>query len=94
MTEIQTDLPKLSNSELTAGPELKLVDEDISSNFNGTAMRMGSSSVGRPESVLDNPNLSSTQVNELAKSFLQIGYNGNPENRIISKQQKKLVMFS
>ena len=68
------------NSELTAGPELqKLVDEDISSNFNGTAMRMGSSSVGRPESVLDNPNLSSTQVNELAKSFLQIGYNGNPE---------------
>lgn len=68
------------DSELTKGEELKkLVDMDISDKFGGTAMRMKDSFVGRRSSVLDNPNLTSEQVNNLAKTFLTIGYDGKPE---------------
>lgn len=68
------------DSPLTTGAELqKLVDSDISSGFGGTAMRMEFSFVGRKNSVLKNPNLNSIQINQLAATFLQIGYDGKPE---------------
>ncbi len=61
------------DSPLTKGAELqKLVDFDISNGFGGTALRMKDSFVGRQNSVLNNPNLTSEQVNNLAKTFLEI----------------------
>lgn len=68
------------SSPLVKGPELQnLIAEDTQSRFGGTAMRMRFSNCGRQNSVLNNPNLSSTQVNDLAAAFLQIGYDGKPE---------------
>lgn len=68
------------SSELMKGPELQnLVAQDIESGFGGTAMRARMSLSGRKNSVLNNPNLNSQQVNDLAAAFLKIGYDGKPE---------------
>ncbi len=68
------------SSDLVKGPELqRLIAQDIESGFGGTAMRARMSACGRKNSVLNNPNLSSNQVNDAATAFLKIGYDGKPE---------------